>query len=100
MARREAKVETYLQDRMEAINGAAEKHVNPGWRGDPDRICSFPDRYNCMVETKWAPDVAPEAHQTRRHKWWRERGMDVFVIGSHEQVDLFMIKMRKHYTRD
>jgi hypothetical protein len=85
---------------MEAVGGAAEKHVNPGWRGDPDRLLSFPDRYHCMVETKWAYDVEPEPHQSRRHKWWRERGMDVYVLGSKEAISLFMIQMRKHWDRE
>jgi hypothetical protein len=85
---------------MEAVGGAAEKHVNPGWRGDPDRLLSFPDRYHCMVETKWADDAEPEDHQLRRHKWWRERGMDVYVLGSKEAISLFMIQMRKHWDRE
>jgi hypothetical protein len=84
---------------MEAIGGACEKHVNSGHRGDPDRLLSFPDRYHCMVETKWADDVEPEEHQLRRHKWWRERGMDVFVCRSREEVCLFMIKLQRHYVR-
>lgn len=93
-------METYLKEKMEAVGGAAEKHVNTGRRGDPDRLVSFPDRYHCLVETKWADDVEPEAHQSRRHEWWRKRGMDVYVVRSREAVSLFMIKMRKHYERD
>jgi hypothetical protein len=100
MSQRENKVESYLQERMEAVGGAAEKHVNPGYRGDPDRLLSFPDRYQCMVETKWAEDVEPKAHQTRRHNWWRCRGMDVFVLRSKEEVDVFMIRMRRRWDRN
>lgn len=97
MARRENKVEGYLKRRMEEIGGAAEKHVNPGANGDPDRLCSFPDGYHCLVETKWAQDVLLPAHQSRRHKWWRQRGMDVYVIPSVQQASLWVTRMaRKH----
>lgn len=85
MARRESRVESQgpnsLVGRIEAIGGACEKHVNNGHRGDPDRLCSFPWGYHCLVETKWAPDVEPEPHQKRRHAFWRKRGMPVFVAG-------------------
>ncbi len=100
MAKRESKVEGYLKDRLEAVGAACEKHVNPGWRGDPDRLISFPSRYHCMVETKWDTGVTPEDHQLRRHTWWRMRGMDVYVLDSRVAVDLWMTKMRKHYIRD
>ena len=100
MARRENKVEDYLKKRMEEIGGAAEKHVNPGANGDPDRLCSFPDGYHCLVETKWAQDVLLPAHQSRRHKWWRLRGMDVYVIPSVQQASLWVTRMaRLHAPR-
>lgn len=100
MTRRETKIEEYLTERVEAVRGACEKHTNPGHRGDPDRLLSFPSRYQCMVETKWADDADPEPHQVRRHEWWRKRGMDVFVLRSKDAVDAFMIKMRKYYDPD
>lgn len=97
MTRREKTVETYLTEQMELVGGAAEKHVNPGHRGDPDRLCSFPDRYHCLVETKWGEDATPEAHQLRRHEWWRQRGMDVYVLKSKEGVSKWMNQMRAHW---
>ena len=77
---RETTVENRLNERIKDIGGACEKHVG-GKRGDPDRICSFPNGYVCFAETKWLEDVKPEEHQLRRHGFWRARGMDVWVIG-------------------
>ena len=83
-------METYLQQRMEELGGAAEKHTNPGHRGDPDRLCTMPHWAPFFVETKWAEDAEPETHQLRRHIWWRKRGIEVYVLRSKRQVDEFM----------
>jgi len=83
---REATVENRLKDQIEAIGGACEKHVG-GMRGDPDRLCSFPNGYHCLAETKWLEDVKPEEHQLRRHGFWRKRGMDVWVIGCDRHIE-------------
>jgi len=77
---RERIVESRLKSRIEAIGGACEKFKG-SVRGEPDRLCSFPHGYHCLVETKWASGVQPEPHQARRHEFWRERGMNVWVIG-------------------
>ena len=77
---RERTVERRLKSRIEDVGGACEKHVG-GKRGDPDRLCSFPNGYHCLVETKWAEDEKPEERQLRRHGFWRKRGMDVWVVG-------------------
>ena|ERR1700722_10280472 len=82
---REKTVESRLNDRIKEVGGACEKHVG-GMRGDPDRICSFPNGYHCLAETKWLEDVKPEEHQLRRHGFWRERGMDVWVIGCDRHI--------------
>jgi hypothetical protein len=31
------------------------------------------------VETKWATNEKPEPHQDRRHKFWRAKGLDVWM---------------------
>lgn len=76
---RESRIETALTSAVEGLGGACDKHVNTGFRGDPDRLVSFQWGYHCLVETKWATGVAPEAHQLRRHVYWRARGLDVWV---------------------
>jgi hypothetical protein len=97
MTRRENVVENYLVKRVEAVGGAAEKHTNPGHRGDPDRLVSTPWGFHCLVETKWADDAPLPEYQARRHKWWRARGMPVFVLKSRDAVDAFM---QLHCYRD
>lgn len=90
---RERSVEWYLKCRVEKIGGACEKHVNPGHRGDPDRLLSFPWGYQCLVETKWADDAPVPDYQLRRHMWWKCRGMPVFVLKSKAEVDAFIINL-------
>lgn len=85
--RSEQIVEQRLKRRVEETGGVCEKHVNPGYRGDPDRLCSWPSGYVCFVETKWAPGVSPEPHQLRRHKHWRDHGLPVFVAGCDDDID-------------
>jgi hypothetical protein len=98
MAQREYKVEDYLVERVGLMGGACEKYTNPGHRGDPDRLLSFPCRYHCLVETKWAQGVKPMGHQLRRHGFWRLRGMDVYVVGSEGEVDVLLQHLHVHHN--
>ena len=82
---REKTIESRLKNRIEDRGGACEKHIG-GMRGDPDRLCSFPNGYHCLAETKWLEGVKPEEHQLRRHGFWRKRGMDVWVIGCEQHI--------------
>lgn len=82
---RERTIERKLKSLIENVCGACEKHVG-AVRGDPDRVCSFPNGYHCLVETKWEEGVEPEPHQLRRHEFWRNRGIDVWVVGSNEHI--------------
>jgi hypothetical protein len=85
-------VESYLKRKVEALGGACEKFKS-ATRGDPDRLMSFPWQYHCLAETKWAEGVSPEPHQIRRHQWWTERGIDVWVLRSKREVDVFIEQM-------
>ena len=81
MARSEYKtVEIPLQEAIEDVGGACAK-FKPTYRGEPDRLCSFPWGYHCLVECKWAGDVKAKGHQARRHEYWRRHGMDVWIAG-------------------
>lgn len=84
---REYQVETPLKKAIEASGGVCEKHVNTGYRGDPDRLCSWPWGYHCLAETKWATGVKPEPHQLRRHEHYRAHGMDVWVVCDRHDID-------------
>jgi hypothetical protein len=83
---RERIVESRLKRRIEDVGGACAK-FRGSVRGEPDRLCSFPWGFHCLVETKWAEGVMPEPHQLRRHAFWRERGMPVYVVGCDEHID-------------
>ncbi len=87
-------MESYLRQQVKALGGACEKHTNPGYRGDPDRLVSIPfsTPLVCLVETKWAEGVEPEEHQLRRHEWWRSRGMEVYVVRSKAEVDEWLVR--------
>jgi hypothetical protein len=95
---RERIVERRLKRRIESVGGACEKHVG-AMRGDPDRLCSFPNGYHCLVETKWAEGEKPEDHQLRRHGFWRLRGMDVWVIGCDRHIKQLIDLASVHPTR-
>ena len=94
MSRRENRVEKALQQIVKAAGGTAQKHTNPGHRGDPDRLCSFPRGYHCLVETKWVDGVPPTDAQLRRHRFWRSHGMDVYVVGSPEAAQRLIDTLR------
>lgn len=91
---RENKVEEYLTLLMKSIGGMCEKHVNPGARGDPDRICVFPHDLLVFVETKWKEGEEPEDHQIRRHLKYTKRGQRVEVVRSRAEARAFMLKYR------
>src|ERR1700676_4331811 len=86
---REKTIERKLKKRIENIGGACEKFES-AIRGEPDRLCSFPNGYHCLVETKWTEGAVPEPHQLRRHEFWRKRGMDVWVVGCNEHITNFV----------
>lgn len=76
---REYPIVLKLRSAVKAVGGACENFRNPGVRGDPDQLLSFPWGYHCLVECKWGFGVRPRPHQMRRHKYWRDHGMDVWV---------------------
>lgn len=87
---REYGIENYLGLLMTSVGGMCEKHVNSGARGDPDRICAFPDGHIVLVETKWAEGEEPEPHQFRRHEKWRKCKVMVEVVRSKAEARAFM----------
>jgi hypothetical protein len=87
--RSESRVETRLVSRVRFAGGACEKFKS-SVRGEPDRLLSFPWGFHCLVETKWARGVKPEPHQLRRHEYWRDRGMPVFVVGDEDGIDIVL----------
>lgn len=97
---REAMVEAYLVERVEANGGTAEKFTSPARRNVPDRIVCWPDRdwrldfkpipaSACFVECK-ATGEEPTPAQLRDHNRRRAMGFRVYVVDSYESVDQFI----------
>lgn len=84
---RESRVENLLKSAIKANGGGCAKHTNPGERGDPDQLASWPWGTTCLIETKWATGEKPETHQERRHIYWREHGMDVWVCCDESDIE-------------
>lgn len=82
---RETDIEGYLREQVELNGGMCEKHVSPGRRGVPDRICSWRFGFKDWVETK-RPTKGAEPHQKRDHKRRNELGSSVFIINSKDLV--------------
>lgn len=86
---REKRIETRLKERMEAIGGECWKLWPMGRVGIPDRVCLFPGGLAVFAETK-SPGKEPRKIQKTVHRRLRALGFEVAVIGSNEEVDLFI----------
>ncbi len=84
---RESRVENKLRAAIKASGGASAKHTSPGERGDPDQLASWPWGTCCLIETKWKTGEKPEKHQERRHKYWRDHGMDVWMCCDERDIE-------------
>jgi hypothetical protein len=89
---REAQVEKYLREQIEAAGGLCYKFVSPGRRHVPDRLCELGGWF--MVEVK-APGEKLRAGQVRERERLKGRGMPVYVVDSKDEVDE-LLRMRLH----
>ncbi|MBP8231771.1 MAG: VRR-NUC domain-containing protein [Rhizorhabdus sp.] len=83
---KEAAVEKYLRERVEALGGLCEKFTSPGRRGVPDRLITWPGGRMELVETK-SPRGGLRVAQYRDHERRAERGVRVYVLYSKSEVD-------------
>lgn len=68
MAVREARIETYLRDRVKAEGGYCIKLDPSGLVGIPDRLVLLPGGWVCFVEVK-----KPRGGRIGRlQEWWRD----------------------------
>lgn len=91
---REAAVESYFADKVEALGGRAYKFVSPGRRNVPDRLCVFPGPVTYFVELK-APGKTIRKGQQRELNYLSALGYHVAVLGSKEQVDTWAERTRR-----
>lgn len=91
----EKKVEEYLVDQAQKRDGLAFKWTSPNMAGVMDRIVFLPippehraivNQYVKLVELK-DKGKKPQPLQVRVAGWLRDRGFDVRVADSRDQVD-------------
>ena len=88
---KEAVVEKYLCDAIEARGGFCPKFIDSIRRGAPDRLVIVPGNPVYFVELKRPQfgHVAP--WQKRYHEQLRSCGQKVWVLRSVEEVDAFLL---------
>lgn len=89
MGFREAKVESYLQERVEALGGECLKWVSPGNAGVPDRLVILPGHAPFAVEVKTVDGRLSRQQSSMRTKL-QDAGMLVAVVYGRKEVDQLM----------
>lgn len=82
---KEASVEKFLKDRIEANGGLCLKFNSTSMRGVPDRICILPNGRIFFVELK-ALGKKPRPEQLRVHRLFENMGQRVYVCDSKSSV--------------
>lgn len=85
---RESKLEKFLKDEIEKLEGKAFKFTSPGNAGVPDRIVLL-DGKTYFVELK-APGEKLRALQKYRKRQFKKLGFKIYVIDSMEKVEEFI----------
>jgi hypothetical protein len=88
----ERSVELYLREQVEQLDGLCLKFVSPGLRGAPDRLVILHGKPVYFIELKQMNGVLSGA-QIRYHEQLRQRGCDVRVLWSKEDVDAFILEV-------
>lgn len=93
---REAVIEAYLARRVKRMGGEVRKAQWVGRRACPDRYVMLPDRAPFWVECKSPSTIktfpaGPGEHlQELEHQIMRSYGVEVYVVGTKEQVDAIL----------
>ncbi|BDR56894.1 VRR-NUC domain-containing protein [Xylocopilactobacillus apis] len=85
---RENDIERYLVKQMKDLGALCLKWTSPGTRGVPDRIVIYANHVY-FVELK-APGKKPRADQVLMIEKIKDRGGEVFVISTKEEVKRFV----------
>ena len=88
---KEGRIETYFCEQVEEAGGLTRKVQWIGRRGCPDRLWSFKRNRPCygFAEIK-APGCPLDPHQEREIKRLRDKGVEVVVLSTTEDVDYFI----------
>jgi hypothetical protein len=96
---REAAIENYLREKVEALNGLALKFLDPGQRGAPDRLVVLHGHPTYYVELKRPQLGKLSAAQIRYHQRLRNRGQRVWVLNNKEEVDAFIVEVQPRASK-
>lgn len=88
MAKRENKVESYLDKQVKQLGGLTRKWVSPGRDGVPDRIVIVQGRVY-FVEIKTSDGKLSDV-QCREHQRLRDVGASVYTLFGENDVDYFL----------
>ena len=94
----EGKVQAYAKAELEKIGALVRKIRYEGRNGCPDLLVLLPGGVVWFVEVKKDEVAGPDPHQAREHERMRNRGANVFVVGSKSQVDSLIANYYSHAT--
>lgn len=94
----EGKVQAYAKAELEKLGALVRKIRYEGRNGCPDLLALLPGGVVWFVEVKKDEDTGPDPHQAREHERMRNRGANVFVVGSKSQVDSLIANYYSHAT--
>lgn len=96
---RESKIETYLRDKLKALDCECLKFTSPGLVGVPDRIVLAPDGSIYFVELKSSIGVL-KAHQMKIALRFAKKGHPVWVVNSIDVADRLIYDIRQKVKTD
>lgn len=91
----EGKVQAYTKAELEKLGALVRKIRYEGRNGCPDLLVLLPGGVVWFVEVKKDEATGPDPHQAREHERMRNRGANVFVVGSKSQVDSLIMRFKK-----
>lgn len=90
----EGRIQAYAMAEFKKIGGLVRKIRYEGRNGCPDLLVILPGGLVLFVEVKKDERTKPDPHQLREHERMRQRGANVAVVGSIEQVDELVAEVR------
>lgn len=90
----EGKIQAYAQAEFKKLGGLVRKIRYEGRNGCPDLLVLLPGGLVLFVEVKKDERTKPDPHQLREHERMRQRGANVAIVGSIEQVNELVAEVR------
>lgn len=90
----EGRIQAYAMAEFKKLGALVRKIRYEGRNGCPDLLVLLPGGLVLFVEVKKDERTRPDPHQLREHERMRQRGANVAVVGSIEQVDELVAEVR------